>query len=258
MDDHLARASSLPDDGLEGTSKRMTEMRVDFPRREVTSPATSPPRSPPRPRGADSSPAISPINYKQRGAVAAAAERAASGAANFDVMSGVADDGSPRVLKDREYHRAVLISHSRRDPPALNLTYALMHALRAECDDTGVPFSRHCHKSTRTVELWADKEQLSEKGGEDWNRPILQAMREGVATIFFLGNAFCGSKACAREATWAARHGFTAVPVFLEWFCEDEAAVAEWRTARADVPGGTLGLFDKDVREFSKWRNLSG
>ena len=53
-----------------------------------------------------------------------------------------------------------------------------------------------------------DKGQLETQGGRDWNSPILQAMRQGVATVFFLGNAFCGSKNCTKEVTWAVRKGF--------------------------------------------------
>jgi hypothetical protein len=80
------------------------------------------------------------------------------------LRDGVAPDGAPRVLENHEHHRAVLISHSRRDPAALNATYALISALRVGQDALGVPFSRHCHVDSRRVELWTDKEQLAEKG----------------------------------------------------------------------------------------------
>ena len=40
-------------------------------------------------------------------------------AGRFDPLVDVAEDGSPRVLAESEYHRAVLISHNRRDPAAL-------------------------------------------------------------------------------------------------------------------------------------------
>jgi hypothetical protein len=99
----------------------------------------------------------------------------------------------------------VLISHCRRDPATLNATYALISALRVGRDASGLPFSRHCHMDSRRVELWTDSEQLAEQGGQDWNEPILRAMREGVSTVFFVGNAFAGSTNCVREVNWAVQ-----------------------------------------------------
>eukprot|EP01046_Picozoa_sp_COSAG06_P004641 COSAG06_NODE_197_length_20471_cov_11.067053_7_plen_1228_part_00 len=166
-------------------------------------------------------------------------------------MDGVARDGAPRVLQDNEYHRAVLISHCRRDPAALNATYALISALRAGRDDaSGAPFSRHCHSDSRRVELWTDKEQLATRGGQPWNPPILKAMREGVGTVFFFGNAFAGSRNCTKEVTHAALHGFTAIPVWLEPLARDADSLQSWAQAR---PAG-LEVMDPSSRTFSQWR----
>jgi hypothetical protein len=223
--------------------------RISFPGLKPPSPATSPPRSPHvspqrpwRPHGESS------IVYTQRGPAVEADSTASS---PFGVMDGVAPDGAPRVLEDHEYHRAVLISHCRRDPATLNATYALISALRVGRDASGLPFSRHCHMDSRRVELWTDSEQLAEQGGQDWNEPILRAMREGVSTIFFVGNAFAGSTNCVREVNWAVRKfKHKALPVFLEWFCDDQASFDRWLRAR---PAGA-GVMDEELRGFRAWR----
>ena len=128
--------------------------------------------------------------------------------------------GGAKLLSDTEYHRAILISHNRRDPAALNAVYALVGALRREVDpDTGKPFSEHCHMDSRRVELWIDNEQLANRPGDSWGIPILRAMRYGLATVFFVGNAFCGSDNCTDEVQHATMMGFKKIPVFLEWPC---------------------------------------
>ena len=53
---------------------------------------------------------------------------------------------------------------------------------RGKGPKTGLPFSRHMKPLRRadggrtdaTYELWTDKEQLAESGGEDWSQPILR------------------------------------------------------------------------------------
>eukprot|EP01048_Picozoa_sp_COSAG05_P010357 COSAG05_NODE_906_length_6646_cov_15.962426_2_plen_446_part_00 len=169
----------------------------------------------------------------------------------------VASDGGHKVLADNEYHRAVLVSHNRRDPAALNLVYTIVWALRTARDPgTQMPFSKHCHKDSRRVELWLDKEQLAERGGSDWNEPILRAMREGIATVFCVGNAFCGSNNCVKEVSFAAHKRFAPLlPVFIERLCNDEAAFESWKQERAAVPGGPDSLFDCNARTFRDWRN---
>jgi hypothetical protein len=91
----------------------------------------------------------------------------------------------------------------------------------------------------------------SQRGGQDWNEPILRSMRQGVATIFFLGNAFCGSANCVREVNFAVRNGFVTIPVFLEWLSRDEDGFERWKEARTTVPGA---LLDADARSFDEWR----
>jgi hypothetical protein len=76
-------------------------------------------------------------------------------------------------------------------------------------------------------------------------------MRQGVATIFFLGNAFCGSANCVREVNFAVRNGFVTIPVFLEWLSRDEDGFERWKEARTTVPGA---LLDADARSFDEWR----
>ena len=164
------------------------------------------------------SPAVSPAGSPERHHVDGVALAAGGSTARrrghqhpqvgFDIYPVPDPRGGPIVLQDDEYCRSILISHNRRDPAALNLTYALVDGLRRGVDpETRQPFSIHCHKDSRRVELWLDKEQLAERGGNDWNEPILRSMREGVATVFCLGNAFCGSANCVREVKWAVRQG---------------------------------------------------
>ena len=120
-----------------------------------------------------------------------------------------------------EYSRALLISHNRRDPAALNATYAMVRALRHQRDpETGEPFCARCcigadgsARTNATYELWTDKEQLAESAGGDWQEPIIRAMLKGVATLFFLGNAFCGSGPCVEELRFAVQKGLPLIPV---------------------------------------------
>ena len=168
----------------------------------------------------------------------------------------VVDSGAPRILEPSEYHRAVLVSHSRRDPAALNATYAMIWALRLGTDpDTGAPFSNHCHKSSRRVELWTDKEQLAERGGEDWNKPILRAMAKGVATVVFLSNAFCGSGECCNEALFAVRKHHAPIPVWLEDFADTEESFDTWLALKADFPGGARAILGRDTKTFDAWQD---
>ena len=123
---------------------------------QLLSPAISPAASPDRLRvdGTGGAPPLSAPSGEPRGR--------GRGADDFGVY--VADpEGGPRILENREYNRSILVSHNRRDPATLNLTYALVGGLRTGTDPgTGQPFSRHCHKDSRRVELWLDKEQLAE------------------------------------------------------------------------------------------------
>ena len=44
----------------------------------------------------------------------------------------------------------------------------------------------------------------------------LRAMRAGVATLFFMSNAYCGSDPCMKELTFCTIKGWKSVPVFVE------------------------------------------
>eukprot|EP01051_Picozoa_sp_SAG22_P012540 SAG22_NODE_1313_length_4774_cov_31.746310_5_plen_331_part_00 len=195
------------------------------------SPPTSPPRSPPR----------APIRHTL--AVGTSPARP-----------------PPRILKPAEYSRALLISHNRRDPAALNATYAIVRALRHELSlKTGQPFSRHCYigpdgteRTTRTCELWTDKEQLAESGGADWQEPIIRAAVKGVATIFFLGNAFCGSGPCMEELRFVTQQRLPAIPVLLETLHRTRAGFDGWLECRQGVPGGVIS--DAALQDFEEWK----
>jgi serine/threonine protein kinase len=168
----------------------------------------------------------------------------------------VPDPSGIRVLPEDEYHRAVLISHSRRDPAALNAVYALISALRAHTDpSTGQPFSRHCHRDSRRVELWCDKEQLADKGGHEWGKPILRALRKGVAAIFFVGNAFCSSEPCRKELAFATSKGQIRIPVFLQWLCRSEEDFNVWLASKAEIPGGVIS--SPQLQSFDQWRECA-
>ena len=93
---------------------------------------------------------------------------------------------------------------------------------RGKGPKTGLPFSRHMKPLRRadgsartdaTYELWTDKEQLAESAGGDWQEPIIRAMLKGVATLFFLGNAFRGSDPCVGELRFAVQQGLPLIPV---------------------------------------------
>eukprot|EP01044_Picomonas_judraskeda_P014972 COSAG03_NODE_2449_length_2748_cov_14.372971_3_plen_246_part_00 len=211
------------------------------------SPATSPPRSPERTREAYV------LHQAADGTARNSVPRremltAREVSHRYDVFQAPVGGGAT-VLAHGEYHRAVLVSHSRRDPAALNVTYALVSALRRELDpDTGRKFSEHCHQDSQRVELWLDNEQLADKGGEGWQRPITRAMRHGVATIFFLGNAFCGSEPCVKELQHAEAKGFRKIPVFLEWASLKEEEFEQWLATKAAVPGGVIS--STEMRRF--------
>ena len=165
----------------------------------------------------------------------------------------------PRILRPDEYSRALLISHNRRDPAALNATYALVRALRHQLDPvTGLPFCPRCYvgpdgsaRTDATYELWTDKEQLAESAGADWQEPIIRAMLAGVATIFFLGNAFRGSTPCQEELRFAVQQGLPLIPVFLEGAHRSEADFDGWLRSRTGVPGGVISSLK--LQQFREW-----
>ena len=158
----------------------------------------------------------------------------------------------PRVLPTEEYDKALLISHCRRDPAALNVTYAFILALRCERGPDGNPFSRHCHVDNRTVELWTDKEQLASKGGEDWQIPIIRAILHGISTVCFIGNAYCASGPCQDELRVCVSNRKHIIPFFIERLCYHKDYFDEWLKTRNDVPDHVIS--DRDLREFEEWQ----
>ena len=175
------------------------------------------------------------------------------------IAAGATKLPHPRILKQDEYSRALLISHNRRDPAALNATYIIVRAIRHQLDPaTGLPFCARCYigadgsaRTDETYELWTDKEQLAESAGADWQEPIIRAMLKGVATIFFLGNAFRGSTSCLDELRFTVRQNLPLIPVFLEGAHRSEVDFDGWLQSRADVPGGVIST--PKLQKFSEW-----
>ena len=108
-----------------------------------------------------------------------------------------------RILDlDNEGRHAIFVSHSRRDPAALNAAYALIDAWRRGKDpDTGLPFcaSTYTCDGNNTVVLWLDKEQMSESGGDDWGTILTQAQKVATLAVFMLGNGYVSSAECVKE-----------------------------------------------------------
>ena len=131
----------------------------------------------------------------------------------------------PRILDLRaEGEHGVFVSHSRRDPGALNASYALVNALREGAHPaSGRPFcaATLCQGApgdsggVRAV-LWLDKEQMGESGGEDWARILTLAQKRAALSIFLLSNAYVGSAECMKELQYADMMKFKLVPVFLQ------------------------------------------
>ena len=175
-----------------------------------------------------------------------------------------------RILKPDEYSKALLISHNRRDPAALNATYAFVRALRHQLDpETSLPFCPYCYvgpdgraRTPATYELWADKEQLAGSAGADWQEPIVRAMMDGVATIVFIGNAFCGSHPCLDELRFADQERLPLIPVFLEGAHSSQADFDGWLQSRGPRPGHSgvpEGVISSpEMQQFREWRVWSG
>lgn len=136
-----------------------------------------------------------------------------------------------RVLDDQELRHSIFISHSRRDPAAINITYAIINALRYAVKDDGSPIcpvtylpgdqaqvqrplpfvlsccgGAHCvcRVSVAQMWLWLDKEQMADSGGSDWVQILTKAQKKTAANWFFLGNA------CTFPSllwSWSAFHG---------------------------------------------------
>jgi hypothetical protein len=71
-----------------------------------------------------------------------------------------------KVLEEDEIRSSVFISHSRRDPAAINIAYCIIYALRYACDDDGSPICPQTYiPDGAEFALWLDKEQMADAGG---------------------------------------------------------------------------------------------
>jgi len=153
-----------------------------------------------------------------------------------------------RILTKKEFHKAVFVSHSRRDAGPLNATYAVLQALRSKTMPDGSAFSTACHEASRVVELWTDKEQMAESGGDNWSEILALAQARSLINVFFLGNAYCGSRECRKEIQFADMKRFRMVPVFLEGFANDQD---DFDAAVVRCPW----MCDADRREFEDFES---
>eukprot|EP01051_Picozoa_sp_SAG22_P008084 SAG22_NODE_596_length_8727_cov_107.360338_10_plen_189_part_00 len=89
---------------------------------------------------------------------------------NQAMMPGVSDDdAAPHpLIDDVDLRRSIFMSHSRRDPGAINAAYAIVRALRYGRKRDGQPICKQTYlPGSPTMFIWIDKEQLKESGGED-------------------------------------------------------------------------------------------
>jgi hypothetical protein len=98
--------------------------------------------------------------------------------------------------------RTVFISHSRRDPAALNAVHAIIHSLRSETRADGTPICRAVY--LKAASLWLDTEQLAEVPGSNWSAMLARVQKQSMMNCFFLCNAFCGSDECMKELECAS------------------------------------------------------
>ena len=151
-----------------------------------------------------------------------------------------------KILDDMELRKSVFISHSRRDPAAVNIVYTMIYALRYAVTDDGLPLCTVTYLPAEQEEmwLWVDKEQMADAGGDDWVQILTKAQKRATANWFFLGNAYCGSAECMKEFLYADQKRFNLVPVFIERFAEDEEEFDgkkdRWKP-------------DHDLDNFDKW-----
>ena len=158
-----------------------------------------------------------------------------------------------RILDlETEGKHAVFISHSRRDPAALNMAYAIVKAWRwgTEQDSNRSGYDKpfcdaaYLPGQKNTVVLWLDKEQMEEAGGADWRLILTQAQKKANLSIYFLGNAYAGSDECLQEFQWAVMEKLKFVPVLLE----------TWVASEADfVTKNIAELCDSDRNTFAEW-----
>lgn len=153
-----------------------------------------------------------------------------------------------KILDDTEMRKSIFMSHSRRDPAAVNIAYCMIYALRYALNDSGSPLCpvTYLPGGQEEMWIWIDKEQMAEAGGDDWVQLLTKAQKHCCANWFFLGNAFCGSSECMKEFLYADQKRFNLVPVFIEPFCDAEedyeAKKHNWRC-------------DRDLATFDNWES---
>ena len=85
--------------------------------------------------------------------------------------------------RDSDSPSFLFISHSRRDPGALNAARMFAYALRHAVDSIQQqPFCKSCYtgpsgqaQSVPSVDLWFDKEEMSVMGGAGWGEELAGA-----------------------------------------------------------------------------------
>ena len=127
--------------------------------------------------------------------------------------SAAPSPSAPIPPHNNDLRRAIFVSHSRRDPAALNAVYALLEALRSEKGPNGTPISRAV--SSNSVFLWVDKDQMSMYPGASWATMITKAQHDALSNFFFLSNAFCGSEECMQELEYVIT-SFSLL-LFMSW-----------------------------------------
>eukprot|EP01043_Picozoa_sp_COSAG02_P085458 COSAG02_NODE_23099_length_730_cov_1.077655_1_plen_207_part_10 len=89
---------------------------------------------------------------------------------------------------------------------------------------------------------------MAQSGGEDWARVLTEAQIRATLSIFFLSNAYCGSDECLKELQFADVEKFERIPVFLEWFVDDEETYTKKKVAK---------LCDAKMKTFSDFQVAS-
>lgn len=150
---------------------------------------------------------------------------------------------SAPALTGSEQRRALFISYSRRYAGALNLTNVFVNCLRRHHRPDETPYSYACLKGV--VVPWLDKEQMADRGGVDWELTLTEVQSNAFLSVFFLSNAYCGSKECRKELQYASHKDLLRLPVFLERFAADQAEFEAW---------GMAVRCDRELQEFSKFK----
>ena len=102
----------------------------------------------------------------------------------------------------------------------MNAAIIIVNLLRWKLRANGLPYSQACYSGKLVP--WMDKEQMAESPGADWNRKLAEAQIRAALSVFFVSNEYCGSEECLKELEYADMRNFNRVPVFLEWFADEQ------------------------------------